>query len=258
MKNARWNLVSLVLIVALGSVLALSLLGHIGASPGQGPPGPPGEQGPAGLAGPAGEQGPKGERGPPGPAGDPGSPGPAGPTGPAGGTTVECPCADCHCPEFPGRAVAEQIALRVEDLPAGWHLHEINTADCITPYFIQYEVWVTTSFQDSRPWEAVSRRRVTAHITLRWDLEAAIYYFRLLDDSVAINITGADEARIAVNYDGDCAAGAHLLFRHGLYEVEIRSRNEDLRDLCISEGAQVDAEIAFVIDLGTKVASRIP
>ncbi len=250
MKNIRLNVVSLVLIAALGLILALSLLGHIGASPEQGPPGPPGEQGPAGPAGPAGEQGPQGEQGPPGPAGDPGPPGPAGPTGPAGGTA-------CQCPPLPGRTLAEEVGIRVEDLPPGWYLSEINTGDCIVPYSIEQDGWAWMRFRDAK-FSGDSRRRVSSDLMLRWDEEAVIHYFSPPEGSVAINITGADEAYIAVLYDGDCAYGAHLRFRKGLHDVRISSSNQDLRDLCVQEGEEVDTEIAFVIDLGNKVASRIP
>lgn len=124
------------------------------------------------------------------------------------------------------------------------------------------ELW----FDDEKPWNE-QRRWVYSTIYLRWEEQAVTHYFYVEEGSVPINITGTDEAYMKVAFDQvqepgepsvNCAYGASIAFRKGLYHVTIRSHNMDLRDLCIEEGEEVDAELAFVIDLAAKVASRIP
>jgi hypothetical protein len=156
------------------------------------------------------------------------------------------------------------ITTRLEDLPPGWYLYLVQGGpSCWCPFNIDYEACVDLQFKDQKPWNN-PRRYVMASVYLRREEEAVMYYFIVPDGSVAINITGADEAYIKVSSTQigepplNCTYGAYVTFRKGLYQVSIGSSNEDLRDLCIDEGEEVDAEVAFVIDLATKVASRIP
>lgn len=262
MKNVRWNVVSLVLIAALGSVLALSLLGHIGASPGQGPPGAPGEQGPAGPPGPAGAQGPQGEQGSAGPAGAQGLRGPAGPTGPAGGTIVEY-----RWGKSPGEVLAEEIGTRPEDLPPDWHLWVIQPHCYHQPFDIEHETAVYLRLRDGKPWDDPVRW-VDNVLILRWEEQAVSHYFTPGPDWVSINLAGTDSAVIRVKIEGfdplpdwptiQVAVGGELQFVKGLYHVYVASWNRDLQYLVVEEGPEVDAELAFVIDLAEKLASRIP
>ena len=163
----------------------------------------------------------------------------------------------------PGGLLAKDIAIRIEDLPSGWCLYEIQSRpDCRCPFNIYAEASVELSFWDEKPWDA-PRRKVYSTTYLRWEQQAIIYYFVVPENSVAINITGADEAYIKVLFTEvgepslNCTYGVSLKFRKGLYDVYITSQNMDLQDLCIEEGGEVDAEVAFVTDLAAKVASRI-
>ncbi len=244
MKELRWNLLSVILVVLLISVIALSALGYIGP---RGEQGPPGEQGAAGEQGRPGEQGAAGEQGPPGDEGPP---------GPAGGTIVEYRWA-----KSPGEVLAEDIGTRVEDLPPGWHLWEVHV-DVETPFHIAYQARVEISFKDSKPWTDPSRRWVRNELTLHWEEAAVIHYFeeRLgwAEGWVETEIPRADEAFLRVSFVEDDARGGVVMFRRGLYLVIVSSHNQDLWDLGIPAGEEVDAELAFVTDLATKVASRIP
>jgi len=164
----------------------------------------------------------------------------------------------------PGELLAENISIRVEDLPSGWYLWYVQTGPtCEYPFSINNEAFVEMTFWDKKPWNA-PRRRVSNNVYLRWEEQAVTYYFFVPEDMVAINMTGVDEAYIKVESTQvgeppvNCTYGVSLRFRKGLYEVHIGSYDMDLEDLCIKEGEEVDAEVAFVTDLATKVASRIP
>lgn len=167
----------------------------------------------------------------------------------------------------PGWALAEDIAVRLEDLPPGWHLLSAQGGpSCQDLRRAQEEAWVTLYFADEKPWNGY-RRSVDSRVTLHWEEQAVQYYFWVPEDSVAMNLTGADEAYIRLisqeiqQPEGsslNCTSGAAIYFRKGLYDARVSSHNQDLRDLCIEEGEEVDAELAFVTDLATEVASRIP
>jgi len=173
-------------------------------------------------------------------------------------------CEWCKCP---GELLAKNIATRIEDLPAGWCLSEVrNEITCELPFRINGQAAVVLYFSDQKPWNN-PRRLVSNSVRLHWEEQAVMYYFHTWEGLVAINLTGADEAYIGLQSQEvqqpegpslNCTCGVELLFRKGLYEVYIRSSNQDLKDLCIEEGEEVDAEVAFVTDLATKVASRIP
>jgi hypothetical protein len=164
----------------------------------------------------------------------------------------------------PGALLAEDVAIRLEELPSGWVLSLMHGDPyCGCPFNIVEKASVELMFEDEKPWNK-PRRSVFTKTSLRWEQQAVIYYFVAPEDSVAINITGADEAYIKVLFTEvgepslNCTYGVSMKFRKGLYDVYITSQNMDLQDLCIEEGEEVDAEVAFVTDLATKVASRIP
>jgi len=134
---------------------------------------------------------------------------------------------------------------------------------CKYPFRVQSEAWASLSFWDDEPW-GDPKRRVSNELALRWEETAALYYFeQMLNWSTGweeIDIPQVDEAFVKVQLEGynATATGAFLLFKRGLYQVSISSFNRNLTDLGIVEGEEVDAEVAFVTDLATKVASRIP
>ena len=166
--------------------------------------------------------------------------------------------------DCPGKILADNIATRLDDLPSGWYLQFMQSLPSLQDLFSlgRGEAWVTVTFADGKPWTD-RRRSVTSFATLHWEEEAVMYYFHAPDGWDAINITGVDEAYITMRLTQvgepavNCTSGVNLKFRKGLYEVDVQSYNQDLEDLCIQEGEEVDAEIGFVIDLATKVASRI-
>ncbi len=167
----------------------------------------------------------------------------------------------------PAGILAEDVATRVEDLPADWYLWDARGGpSCLWGYSIQQEAFVQLEFKDQKPWDD-PRRRVNNNVYLYWEEEAVSYYFSVPEGSVAVDISGVDEAYTSVKVEEvlgpgelafNCTVGAELRFRKDLYEVVISSYNWDLKDLCIEEGEEIDAEVAFVTDLATKVASRIP
>jgi len=145
----------------------------------------------------------------------------------------------------------------VDDLPPGWHLLHAEDLSSGGGYLFTHEAQaaVLLSFRDGKPWDDL-RRRVTNMVFLRW--EAPEYYFSLPEGMVAIDLAGVDEAYIKVDFTDACAHGVQLRLRKGLYEVILTSYNKDLQDMCIAAGPAVDAELAFVTDLATKIVSRIP
>jgi hypothetical protein len=166
--------------------------------------------------------------------------------------------------DCPAGILADNMAVRVEDLPLGWNLSYVQAEpNCGFPFRLFAKAVLEMRFEDQKPWND-PRRSLYNMICLRWEEEAVACYFDVPDDWQAVNITWADEAYLSPLYTqaGDpaanCTCGAALKFRKGLYEVTLSSWNWDLVDLCIEEGPEVDAEVAFVTDLATKVASRIP
>ena len=167
----------------------------------------------------------------------------------------------------PAGVLADDIATRTEDLPAGWVLWDARGGPSyLWGYSIQQDAFVQLEFRDGKPWND-PRRQASNNVYLYSEEAAISYYFRVPAGSIAADMNGVDEAYIRVKFEevlgpGDlasnCTVGAELGFRKGLYEVRVSSYNWDLRDLCIEEGEEVDAELAFVTDLATKVASRIP
>lgn len=183
------------------------------------------------------------------------------------GTSSQNSDSECEWCKCPGELLAKNIATRLEDLPSCWCLLEArNEISCELPFRIQGQAAVVLYFADQKPWSN-PRRSVSSSVRLHWEEQAVMYYFHAWEGLVAINMTGVDEAYIQVRFEEvqepgqtavNCTYGAGLLFRKGLYQVYIGSSNQDLKDLCIEEGEEVDAKVAFVTDLATKVASRIP
>jgi len=171
---------------------------------------------------------------------------------------------DCECYSCLGQSLASNFSLRLEDLPPGWLLYNMQTGPtCEYPFRIQDEAWASLSFWDDKPWND-PKRRVSNELYLRWDEIGASYYFQQwLSWSTGweeIEIPRAEAAFVKVVYEGvnSTATGALVLLKSGLYHVSMSSFNRDLMDLGIVEGPEVDAEVAFVTDLANKVASRIP